>query len=79
MPHHTHTGHLLGDSICGRLLGVTAAPNTEREQELNVSKVTSCSFIPSLETLHIIFLIKSLTIPYVCNEGRRSEREDGRT
>lgn len=60
---HTHSYHLLSDSICGRLSGVTAGENA------GDSKVASCSIIPDLETLHIIFLIKSLTIPYVHNEG----------
>ena len=73
---HTHTCHLLSDSICSRLLEVTAALRAEEsEQELNVSEVASCSIIPGLETLHIIFLIKSLTIPYVRREGRQIEKK----
>lgn len=54
------------------MLEVTAALCAEE----SVSKVASCSIIPGLETLHIIFLIKSLTIPYVCNEGRPLEGEE---
>lgn len=45
----------------------------ESEQELNVSEVASCSIIPGLETLHINFLIKSLTIPDVYKKGRQIE------
>lgn len=44
---------------------------------MNVSKVASCSIIPDLETLHIIFLIKSFTVPYVCEEERQLEGEEG--
>lgn len=43
---------------------------------MNVSEVASCSIIPGLETLHITFLIKSLTIPYACEEGRQIEGEE---
>lgn len=43
---------------------------------MNVSKVASCSITRGLETLHIILLIKSPTIPYVRREGRQITGEE---